>query len=91
MPLSLNAALRATQKTAALLCAMTFGTVPTAVAQSFSDQIPGVYIASDGQDVALTITLWQAEDGFAGHAYLGAQRYPVYAEQDGPPCVVDLK
>ena len=84
MPFFVTAALRAARQAAALLCTVTFGTVPMAVAQSFSDQIPGVYIASDGQDLALTITLWDAEDGFSGYAYLGSQRYPVYAEQDGP-------
>lgn len=54
------------------------------VAQPFSGQVAGIYTTSSDFDFPVQLTLWPEEDGFAGDALIGAARYTVYAEQDGP-------
>lgn len=71
---------RSLRWTAALWLAMT----GMAVAQSFSEQVTGIYRTASDFDFALQLTLWPEGDGFAGDALIAAASYPVYAEQDGP-------
>lgn len=55
-----------------------------AAAQSFDEQVAGIYTTAPDFDFAVQLTLWPDGDGFAGDALIAAARYPVYGEQDGP-------
>ncbi|MFY0681410.1 MAG: right-handed parallel beta-helix repeat-containing protein [Thalassovita sp.] len=55
-----------------------------AAAQSFDEQVTGIYTTAPDFDFAVQLTLWPDGDGFAGDALIAAARYPVYGEQDGP-------
>lgn len=55
-----------------------------ATAQSFSEQVAGIYKTSPDFDFTIELILWPSDEGFAGDAFVAGARYPVYAEQDGP-------
>lgn len=55
-----------------------------AAAQSFDEQVAGIYTTAPDFDFAVQLTLWPDGDGFSGDALIAAARYPVYGEQDGP-------
>lgn len=55
-----------------------------AAAQSFDEQVAGIYTTAPDFDFAVQLTLWPDGEGFSGDALIAAARYPVYGEQDGP-------
>jgi hypothetical protein len=55
-----------------------------ATAQSFSEQVAGIYKTSPDFDFKVQLILWPSDEGFTGDAFVAGARYPVYAEQDGP-------